>query len=125
MKTFFLILLTFKLSAQVPTWFDDKAKHFYVAAGSAYLVSEIVYQTTDLDGLAPLVGTGFALAITYGKELIYDGMMHRGTKSFADGVFGTGGAFTGGMVHRVRIDIHDRRQERELQHLEKSKRILD
>lgn len=109
----------------MPIWFDDKAQHFYVAAGSAYVVSEIVYQTTDLDGLSPLVGTGFALAITYAKELVWDGMMHRGTKSLADGVFGTGGAFTGGIVHRVRIDIYDRRQERELQHLEQSKRILD
>lgn len=125
MRTIILILLSLKLSAQTPAWFDDKAKHFYAGCGTSIIVGEIVYQTTDLEGVSSLIGSGAGVLITWGKEIIWDGMMRRGVKDFGDGVFGTGGSFAGGMIHRVKIDLYDKSKERECKKLEYTKYLLD
>lgn len=105
--------------------FDDKAAHFYVGASSAIMVGEIIYQVTNLEGLSSAVGAGFGISITLAKEYIYDRYLKRGVFSIDDIIVGCFGAVTGGMIHRVIIDLRYKHNQNKLIKLQHSKLILE
>lgn len=109
MRTIILLLLAIQLSGQIAI--NDKTKHFYVAMGTSVSVSELLYKRTDLGGLSPLLGVLTGMVVTIGKEVIYDKQLGLGTPSINDGIVGCFGSATGGIIHRICIDIKDKRDE--------------
>lgn len=105
--------------------FDDKAAHFYVAMGSSIIVGEVLYQCTNLEGLSSAVGMAFGISITVAKEYIYDRYFKYGVFSIDDMIVGIFGAITGGMIHRVIIDLRYKHKQNKLIKISNAKRILD
>lgn len=112
MKTIFLVLLTFKLNAGSPPWFDDKAKHWWVAFGLTAVSSEITYQLTDRVGISILAGGVIGEGVTIGKELYWDGYLGKGVKSLEDGIVGSMGTVTSMMVMTVKFNIDNKKRNK-------------
>jgi hypothetical protein len=112
MKIFILILLSLNLNAKTPAWFDDKAKHWWVAFGLTVVTAEITYQITDKVNLSVCAGGIIGEGATLGKELIWDGYLGKGVRSLGDGVVGTMGTVTGMMVMTVKFDIQRKKENR-------------
>ena len=130
MKFVFYILFLFSISLKSQIDFpkfelSDKTKHNWVAMGSSILVGEVLYQTTDLEGLSSAIGAAFGISITLAKEYIYDRYFKRGIFSVDDIIAGCFGAVTGGMVHRVIIDLRYRKEQKRLIKIRNSKELLD
>ncbi|MEO6301758.1 MAG: hypothetical protein ABIP51_01170 [Bacteroidia bacterium] len=106
MKTIILLLFVIQVRGQIIS--DDKTKHFYVAMGASVSVGELLYKKTNLHGISSLVGILSGIAITIGKETIYDKKLGRGTPNLNDAIVGCFGSITGGMIHRISIDIRDK-----------------
>lgn len=114
---YILIFLSITCKSQIDFTklvFDDKAVHNYVGMGAAIVAGEVLYQTTDLDGLSSAIGAAFGVSITLAKEFIYDRYFKRGVFSVGDIIAGCMGAFTGGMIHRVIIDIRYKKEQKRL-----------
>jgi hypothetical protein len=128
MRTLILILLSVFADAQSAydrNIFDDKFKHNAASIIIAVSVGEIIYQTTDLEGLSSAIGGGLAIAITVGKEYIYDRELGYGVFSVGDIIAGCMGAITGAMIHRVIIDLRYKHRQKEFIKLTNQKRLLD
>lgn len=125
MRILFLILICFNLRGQIDfPKFDDKAAHFYVSFSSAIIVGEITNQITDLQGLSSAIGGAFAITITLGKEYFYDRYLGLGVFSIDDIIVGCMGAITGAIVHRVIIDLIQRKKQDKFIKLNNAKRLL-
>jgi hypothetical protein len=122
MKTILLILFPFILNAQFK---EDKLLHYGTAAVTTIVVGEFVYHLTDLEGVSSLVGTGFGLLLTFGKEFFWDGYLGKGTKSNEDLFAGGMGAFQGGLGHRISIDLRDKKKTKEYKKFKKSLQFLN
>lgn len=123
------ILISVNLKAGNPFKFPafkltDDAKHFYVAMGASIVAGELLYQTTDLEGLSSLIGTAFGITITLAKEYIYDRYYNRGVFSLEDILAGCFGAITGGMIHRVIIDLRYKKEQNRLIKLRNAKELM-
>lgn len=128
MKILFFILLSVFANAQSAydrNIFDDKFKNNAVATIIAVSTGEILYQTTDLEGLSSAIGGLTAITITVGKEYIYDRKLGYGIFSVGDIIAGCMGAVTGAMIHRVIIDLRYKHRQKEFIKLNNAKRILD
>lgn len=128
MKTLFFILLSIFADAQSAynrDIFDDKFKHNVGATIIAITTGEIMYQTTNLEGLSSAIGGITAIAITVGKEYIYDQYLGKGVFSVEDIIAGCMGSLTGAMIHRVIIDLRYKHRQKEFIKLNNAKRILD
>ncbi|MES2287541.1 MAG: hypothetical protein V4547_17740 [Bacteroidota bacterium] len=123
---FFVLVINAKSQVKITQDFiiDDKKAHFYGSGIISVGVGEIVYQTTNLEGLSSLIGSGAALILTWGKELVWDKRLGYGVYSLMDGLVGSGGAGSGGMGHRVSIDLRYKRKQKELIKLRHSKELL-
>lgn len=123
------LLITVSLKAQnyfkLPELkFDDKAAHFYVAMGSSIVVGEVLYQCTNLEGLSSAVGAAFGISTTLAKEYIYDRYYKRGVFSIEDILVGCFGAVTGGMIHRVIIDLRYKHNQKQVIKLRNAKELM-
>lgn len=132
MKNILLIVIffSFTLKASDPfkfqeLKFNDKAAHFYIAMGSSIIVGEIFYQVNDLEGLNSLIGVAFGISITVAKEYVYDRFLKRGVFSIDDIIVGIFGAITGGMIHRVIIDLRYKHHQKEIIKLRNAKELLN
>lgn len=123
MKLLIAILLTVSLNAQVDK--DGHAKHFYACMGISMGVSEIVYQTTNLDGYAPLIGGAAAIGANEFKENIWDGKWHHGVKTLGDRIVGFMGAVTGMFLWWIVEDLRNKKEQRRLTKLIHAKEILN
>lgn len=124
------ILISVNLKAGDPFKFpafklDDKAKHFYVAMSASIVAGEILYQTTDLEGLSSAIGTALGISITVAKEYVYDRYLKHGVFSIDDMIVGIFGAITGGIVHRVIIDLRYKHNQKEIIKLRNAKELLN
>ena len=110
MKFMFLILLSFSLSGQtiverwnaIPSEKRSNIDHtfdFYSRMAATWTIAEIVYKKTDRMGLAALSG----LAVGVGSVFLERGPYGKAVS--------LGGALTGAMAFRVRIDIRDRNRQ--------------
>lgn len=128
MRTLFFILLSFSFYAQLAynrNIFDDKFKHNSASVIIAITTSEVLYQTTDLEGLSSAIGGITAITVTLGKEYIYDRYLGYGVFSVGDIIAGCMGALTGAMIHRVIIDLRYKHLQKEFIKLNNAKKILD
>lgn len=118
MKTIIIAcLLSLGLSAQI----DDKTKHFYAGFGITVISAEVCNQITDRPALSAL--SGFALGTLAGiiKESIYDKAMDKGTCSNTDAFMTSWGSACGALVIRVRFDLRDKKNNKQLEKLEQQK----
>ena len=132
MKKLFSILLLFSclaLKSQAlkfnETIFDDAFKHEAAGGIIAIVTGEIIYQTTNLEGLSSAIGAGAGITITLAKEFIYDKYFQMGVFSLNDIIAGCMGSLTGAMIHRVIIDLRYRHEQKRLIKISNAKRILD
>ena len=123
MKTIILILLATQLSAQVV--FEKEAKNFYLAMGTSITVSEILHQKTDLGTLSPIVGALSGILMNSGKQVIQNKWAKRDNVNLGNGKVGFFGAITGGIVHRIYIDIKDKKTKSESNQRTKIKNLND
>lgn len=131
MKKIFSILFLFSLICKSQNGidfpkltFDDKFQHNVVAMSSAIVAGEIIYQTTDLEGLSSLIGTAFGITITLAKEYIWDRYYSLGVFSVGDILAGCFGSVTGGMIHRVIIDLRYKKEQNRLIKLRNAKELM-
>ena len=113
------LLIIFLLSSIcVNSQIDDKTKHFYAGFGITVISAEITNQLIEKPAISSAIGGALGITATILKEVIYDGLMNRGTKSFADGMVGCFGSATGAMVIRVRFDLQDKKKNKALYYYE-------
>ena len=122
MKTIILILLATKLSAQVV--FEKEAKNFYLAMGTSIILSEILHQKTDLGSLSPVFEALSGILMNSGKKVIQNKWARRDNVNLGNGKVGFFGAITGGIAHRIYIDIKDKKTKSESSQRIKIKTLL-
>ncbi len=118
LKSLILLLLSLKITGQTHV---TSAKHFYLAMGTSMSVSELLYKKTNLDGLSPLVGMFAGVAITIGKDVLNNRNSDKLVPDLNKGILGCFGSITGSMIHRVTIDIRDKRTINNNNQIEKVK----
>lgn len=126
MKVIVIILFfSLGLNAQQKFDADGHIKHFYASAFISGTSAEILYKKTKLQGLSSLVGALIGITVNTGKEIIWDGYMHRGVKSLGDGISGSMGAISAGMVHRVTIDFRYKKKQRQLENMRRAHELYE
>ena len=100
MKLILLILLSFSLSAQIPS----DAKHVYATCAITHFVGWGVYHKTEKPGLSCLIGMGSGMLVGLGKEYIWDKKLDKGTFSKLDLASDAWGCLIGGITLRCAID---------------------
>lgn len=125
MKLFLIIfLLPICLNAQKSIDPDGHIKHYYISAIISAGTGEIIYKKTKLNGISSLIGTGIGITVNMTKEFVIDGIMKYGQKTIGDIIVGNMGAICGGFLHRISLDLREKKKQRELYKLELSKDIF-
>lgn len=115
-----VLLISTALSAQKIgfTHFNDLPdfdKHRVASTSIAWTGTIIGYKSTGKIWKGMLIGFGASMAIGTGKELVYDGAMHRGTKSGKDmaaNLLGSAvGTIAGFMCCGLQQHMQDRKEE--------------
>lgn len=94
---------------------DDDTKHFYAGVAITAITGGITYKLTDKPWLSIGVGAASGIAAGVLKEVVWDGMMRRGTVNRQDAYMTFWGTLNGtmGLFIFIHIDIKKRGELKE------------
>lgn len=104
MKTLIILLFPFLLSAQSIT--DDKNMHYMAGVNISAGIGSLTYYYTKRPFISCLTGIGASLLAGWGKELIWDKGLHKGTYDVWDANTTGWGGLTGALGLRIGINIY-------------------
>ena len=90
----------------------DYDAHYVVSANISSFFAASAYYITKRPLISGLIGIGASFLVGMGKEYIYDGMMHKGTKSNLDLEADAKGSANGGLLSFAIIDTMDKRKQK-------------
>ena len=118
MKTLLILILSINFCLSVKAndpwayYKSDDFKHYQAGIMINGAACSSVYLFTGNYKKSLVVGNVVSIGTTVAKEVIYDGLMKRGTKSVADAVNGVMGSVLKSFVFIIYIDTKNKKQEK-------------
>jgi hypothetical protein len=100
---------------------DDYGKHFYVGTLITTVAGIATYKITKKKklGLSILIGTATGISAGLFKEVVWDGMMHRGYPNRYDFIATMNGSLVGSFGLLIGFDLNQKKHDRILERYNK------